>query len=73
MISDEKSGVEKGLKDTLLEIINLWLFLKFGNESRALFNRLKDVNNVEKLKQVKELIMKARNLEELKKELEDLV
>ncbi|KUK13763.1 MAG: Uncharacterized protein XD52_0961, partial [bacterium 42_11] len=61
------------LRDTLLEVIDLWLSLKFGNEGKLFLEKLKGVEDVEKLKEVKELIMKARTLGELEELLKALL
>lgn len=73
MANGRKYDLEKGLKETLLEVIDLWLSLKFGNESKALVNKLRDVNDIEKLKEIKELIMRVRSLKELEETLRNLI
>ncbi|MBC7331570.1 MAG: hypothetical protein H5T91_03985 [Synergistetes bacterium] len=73
MSEEEKYNINKGLRDTLLEVIDLWLSLKFGNEGKLFLEKLKGVEDVEKLKEVKELIMKARTLGELEELLKALL
>lgn len=73
MTEKERRDLKSGLKSALLEVIELWVSLKFGNEGKALMESLKEVEDIEKLKEVKELVMKAKTLSELRELLKGLI
>ncbi|MCS7234093.1 MAG: hypothetical protein NZ900_08350 [Synergistetes bacterium] len=73
MVKDINYSFEEGLRNTLLEVIEVWFVLKFGIEGKNLLDKLKSISDVEKLKKVKDIIMEARSLSELEKFIEDLI
>lgn len=73
MAEGEKHGFETGLRKTLLDIINLWMSVKFGNECRTLFDKIEHISDLEALKKVKNFVMKASSLKELEELIKDLL
>jgi hypothetical protein len=56
---------KKGKSEGLHEAIELGLELKFGNLGLNLMNRIQPINDITKLKAIKETIRKAVNLQEV--------
>ncbi len=65
-----RQGREKGLKEGiaqgLIEGIELALDIRFGNISLAVRDKIRTINDINKLEQIKDSIKKAGNLEEFK-------
>ncbi|MCD6363477.1 MAG: hypothetical protein J7M13_05725 [Synergistetes bacterium] len=53
------------MRKALLEIIELNLVLKFGTEALDLFFRIKRISDFERLKRIRELIIRARSIEDI--------
>ena len=53
----------------ILKGIELGLDIKFGRLGLKLMNRIKDVSNIEKLEEIKNLLRKAKKIEEIEKKL----
>lgn len=57
--------VSEEMRKALLEIIELNLVLKFGTEALDLLFRIKRISDFEKLKRIRELIIRARSIEDI--------
>ncbi len=60
---------EQGKQEGLYEAIELGLQLKFGKEGKKLFSEVKRIKNINKLKTIKDLLLKAESLQEVKQEI----
>ncbi|WP_022670329.1 Rpn family recombination-promoting nuclease/putative transposase [Hippea alviniae] len=62
-----QEGEVEGLKKGLLEAIKIGLQLKFGNNSLTLFESVKAIKDIEKLKLIKDAIIDAKSVDEIEK------
>ncbi len=62
-----KKGLEQGMKHGLLEAIELGLKLKFGTKGMALYPRIAKIDDLKKLKAIKESIIIAEDVDEIDK------
>jgi len=72
-VSDDKLAAKDALRKTLLEVIELWLPLKFGEESRVLMSQIMRIDDPEELQKLKDFIVKARKLSEVEEFIKGLV
>lgn len=64
--SVERIGVEKGVRQGLLEAIELGLELKFGTDALALMEEISQVDDIEQLRVIKDGIKTVASVEELR-------
>lgn len=64
--SVERIGIEKGVRQGLLEAIELGLELKFGADALALMEEISQVDDVEQLRAIKDGIKTVASVEELR-------
>ena len=62
-----KEGLQKGIREGLLEAIELDLELKFGERGKRLINKIKKIENIAKLREIKKLIFVANSIEDINK------
>ncbi|MGF1583147.1 MAG: hypothetical protein ACFCD0_27820 [Gemmataceae bacterium] len=63
----EQIGIQKGEQIGILNTLSIALRLKFGDEGLALVDELKNVNSLEKLREVQQAILDVGTLEDLRK------
>ena len=63
--SVERIGIEKGVCQGLLEAIELGLELKFGADALSLMSEISQIDDIEKLRSIKEGIKTVASIEEL--------
>ncbi len=63
--SVERIGIEKGVRQGLLEAIELGLELKFGADALSLMSEISQIDDIEKLRSIKEGIKTVASIEEL--------
>ena len=63
--SVERIGIEKGIRQGLLEAIELGLELKFGADALSLMSEISSVDDIEKLRAIKDGIKTVASIEEL--------
>jgi len=61
----EKIGMEKGIKQGLLEAIELGLKLKFRTKGLKLYPQITKIDDIDKLRSIKESIEIAKELKEI--------
>jgi hypothetical protein len=66
----QQEGKREGRREGLLEGIELALSLKFGDESRNLAERIAQIQDIQRLKAVKEIIRSAADAEDFRRRLE---
>ena len=64
-----KQGQEEGIREGLYKAIELGLKLKFEGKGKTLFEKIKQIKDIEKLQQITNLIEKAGSLHEIEKAL----
>ena len=62
-------GIEEGIREGLYEAIELGLQLKFGNDGKKLFRKVKNIEDIGKLREIKNLIKEADSIKEIEKAL----
>ncbi|KJR42102.1 tRNA (guanine-N1-)-methyltransferase [Candidatus Magnetoovum chiemensis] len=65
-------GIDRGKREGLLEGIEALMDVKFGSDGLSLFKNVKQIKSIEKLEAFKELIRRAKLIDELKEFLEDM-
>ncbi|MCS7215986.1 MAG: hypothetical protein NZ826_07575, partial [Thermodesulfovibrio sp.] len=65
-----KEGREKGIKEGLIKGLELAIQARFGARSRKLISKLRNIEDVQKLKQIVNKFRKIRTVRELGKILE---
>jgi predicted transposase YdaD len=65
-----EEGWREGQREGLIEGIELALSLKFGDESRHLAERIAQIQDIQRLKAVKEIIRSAADAEDFRRRLE---
>ena len=65
--SIERLGIEKGLRDGLLEGIEVCLEIKFGQEGLNLMPEIRQIADFEKLEAILQAIKSASSPDELRK------
>lgn len=63
--SVERIGISKGVRQGLLEAIELGLELKFGVDALSLMSEVSQIDDIEKLRAIKEGIKTVTSIEEL--------
>ena len=63
--SVERIGIEKGVRQGLLEAIELGLELKFGVDTLSLMSEISQIDDIEQLRAIKEGIKTVASIEEL--------
>ncbi|MEM5831598.1 MAG: hypothetical protein QXO40_05355 [Candidatus Aenigmatarchaeota archaeon] len=66
-----KEGIEKGQKAGMLEAILLDMKIKFGSKAKAMIKKIKEIDDLEKLKRIKKAIIKAKSIKDIEKILEN--
>jgi hypothetical protein len=64
--SVERIGIEKGVRQGLLEAIELGLELKFGTDALSVMEEISQIDEIEQLRGIKEGIKTVASVEELK-------
>jgi len=59
----------EGIHQGLLEGIEGMLDIKFGGPGLSLMNRIKKLSDIKKLEEIKELLRKAKSIDEVQKKL----
>ncbi len=67
----KQQGIQMGIRNGMLEAIELGLILKFGEESLGLMSSLQGIEDPQKLRAIKDAIRTVRELSELKKLIEN--
>jgi len=60
-----QKGMQKGLQKGLLEAIELGLSIKFGSEGAAVLERVRKIEDIDRLRAIKEVVKIAATLEEV--------
>ncbi len=63
----KQAGWQEGVYEGLLEAIKIGLQLKFSSDGLALFESIKTINDIDKLKTIKDAIIDAKSVDEIKK------
>ncbi|MDJ0675614.1 MAG: hypothetical protein QNJ36_09590 [Calothrix sp. MO_167.B42] len=63
--SVERIGISKGVRQGLLEAIELGLELKFGVDALSLMSEVSQIDDIEQLRAIKEGIKTVTSIEEL--------
>ena len=66
-----KEGIEKGQKVGMIEAILLGMKIKFGSRAKAMIKKIKEIDDLEKLKRIKKAIIKAKSIKDIEKILEN--
>ena len=64
-----EEGVQKGIREGLYEAIELELKLKFGKGVKKLLNKIRQIEDIEQLKEILKLVAKADSITEIEKAL----
>jgi len=66
-----KEGRETGLREGLYSAIALGLELRFGKKGLRLMKKIREISDIDRLKELKKEIIKAKNLKEFSERLKD--
>jgi len=61
-----KEGEKIGIQQEIISSIEWGLELKFGSEGLAILPEIRQINNVEILKQIRQALLTVNNLDELR-------
>ncbi len=61
-----KEGEKIGIQQEIISSIELGLELKFGDQGLAILPEIRQINDLQILKQIRQALLKVQNLEELR-------